>query len=66
MLRIERAEESDNKWWYILMLVFSVVFYVGAFIGIVLLYVFFTEVSTQARQGGRQAAYNTHIVTHTY
>lgn len=42
--RIERAEENENKCWYVMMLVFSVVFYVGALIGIILLYVFFTEV----------------------
>lgn len=40
---IERAEESDNKCWYVLMLVFSVIFYIGSLVGIVLLYVFFTE-----------------------
>ena len=43
--RIERAEENDNKCWYILMLVFSGVFYVGSLIAIILLYVFFTTVS---------------------
>lgn len=42
--RIERAEENDNKAWYILMLVFSIVFYIGSAVAIILLYVFFTEV----------------------
>lgn len=43
--RIGRAEENENRWWYVLMLVCSVVFYVGSLVGIILLYVFFTEVS---------------------
>lgn len=46
--RIERAEENDNKAWYILMLVFAIVFYVGSAIALILLYVFFTEVSVRA------------------
>ena len=45
LCRIERAEENDNKAWYILMLVFSVIFYIGSAVAIILLYVFFTEVS---------------------
>lgn len=43
--RIERAQENDNKWWFILMLVFAVIFYIASLAGVVLLYVFFTEVS---------------------
>ena len=43
--RIGRAEENDNKWWYVLMLVFSGVFYIGSLVAIILLYVFFTTVS---------------------
>lgn len=42
--RIEKAQEKDNKWWYVLMLVFSIIFYLGSLISIILLYVFFTEV----------------------
>ena len=42
--RIEKAEKNDNKCWYVLMLVFSVIFYVGSLAAIILLYVFFTEV----------------------
>ena len=42
--RIEKAEESENKCWYVLMLLFSIVFYVGSLVGIILLFVFFTEV----------------------
>ena len=42
--RIERAEENDNKAWYVLMLVFAVIFYVCALAGVILMYVFFTEV----------------------
>lgn len=43
--RIGKAEENENKMWYILMLVFSVIFYLCSLVGIVLLYVYFTEVS---------------------
>ncbi|XP_064391329.1 serine incorporator 2-like isoform X2 [Halichondria panicea] len=43
---IERAEENDNKAWYILMLVFSVIFYIGSAVAIILLYVFFTELAS--------------------
>lgn len=43
---IERAEENDNKAWYVLMLVFSIVFYVGSVVAVILLYVFFTELSS--------------------
>ena len=42
--RIDRAEEKDNKLWYVLMLIFSVIFYVASLTAIILLYVFFTEV----------------------
>lgn len=42
---IERAQENDNKWWYILMLIFAIVFYVASLVAIILLYVFFTELS---------------------
>jgi len=45
LIRIERAEENDNKWWYYLMLIVSIVLYVLSAVGIILLYVFFTEVS---------------------
>lgn len=44
LCRIQRAEENENRCWYVLMLICSVVFYVGSLVGIVLLYVFFTEV----------------------
>lgn len=44
--RIERAEENDNKAWYVLMLIFAVIFYLGSLVAIILLYVFFTEVTT--------------------
>lgn len=40
---IERAQENDNKWWYVLMLVFSVIFYIGSLTAVILLYVFFTQ-----------------------
>lgn len=43
--RIGRAEENDNKWWYVLMLIISAVFYIGSLVTIILLYVFFTTVS---------------------
>jgi len=42
--RIGYAEENDNKGWYIGLLIFSIIFYVGSLVGIILLYVFFTEV----------------------
>lgn len=42
--RIEKAEENDNKCWYVLMLIFSIIFYVGSLAAIILLYIFFTEV----------------------
>ena len=45
LIRIERAEENDNKWWYILMLTVSIVLYVMSLVGIILMYVFFIEVS---------------------
>ena len=44
MCRIEKAEEKDSKIWYVLMLIFSVIFYFGSLVGIILLFVFFTEV----------------------
>lgn len=50
-LRIERAEENENRCWYVLMLVCSTVFYVGSLVGIILLYVFFTEVRLTSRLG---------------
>ena len=43
--RIDKGEKSESKWWYVLMLVFSVIFYVVSANGTILLYVFFTEVS---------------------
>lgn len=43
---IGRAEENDNKWWYVLMLIFSAVFYIGSLVAIILLYVFFTTLES--------------------
>ena len=69
--RVGKAEESDNKWWYVGMLccidkvsgisstwcyihaallIPTIFFYVVSSIGIILLYVFFTEVSHAVRE----------------